>query len=448
MRISIIPADKKIIVDGKTVDLEDDAPWGFDDETIHAIQWRDGRGELEYEDIPGEEPEPNKVFGDDEFDAIIQPYLDYFNSFLTLYEQKELATALAEEENLAAQIEDLNLDKLEKEAQLVIIEDLQKQNKELREEREELYDAQSKAEQARVYDNQTALIELEREKAAREAEKAALEAQKADEFFEKKSLELAKKYDELFHDFEKEKEAFIEERKQYQELLQMERDKMERETELLEQNILEDQKEKELRRLQEEKVRALEEEELEIAKIELEMQKQGLEVAWGDAQFALDEVNRERERAKLDHEQEQLKYQQRIDQEMDVIMRSHEEVLKKMDNEQTYDELDDALEREFEKAELEYREAQRAKLIEAQKAENIDPKGLSKLASESLERQELESGQEYSVNDILTLMDEIDPEKLYTTLTDEERGDGTEMPLDKAVKWFAALKEVLDKNDK
>lgn len=448
MRISIIPEDKKIIVDGKTVDLEDDAPWGFDDETIHAIQWRDGRGELEYEDIPGEEPVANKVFGDDEFDTIVQPYLDYFNSFLTLYEQKELAAALAEEENLAAQIEELNLDKLEKEAQLVIIEDLQKQNKELREEREELYDVQTKAEQARIYDKQTALIELEREKAARESERAVLEAQKADEFFEKKSLELAKKYDELFLDFEKEKEAFIEERKQYQELLQMERDKMDRETEHLEKSILEDEREKDLRRAQEEKYRALEDEQIEISKMELEMQKQGLEVAWSDAQFALEEVNRERERMRLDHEQEQLKFKQQIDQEMDIIMRSHEEVLKKMDVEQTNDELDDALEREFERAELEYREAQRAKLIEAQKAENTDASELTKLASESLERQELESGQEYSVNDILSMMDEIDPEKLYTTLTDEERGDGTEMPLDKAVKWFAALKEVLDKNDK
>lgn len=447
MKISIIPEDKKIIVDGKTVDLEDDAPWDFDDETIHAIQWKDGRGELEYEDVPGEEPAPNKIFGDDEFDTIVQPYLDYFNSFLTLYEQKELAAALAEEENLTKQIEELNLDKLEKEAQLVIIEDLQRQNKELRDEREELYDAKSQEEQARIYDQHTARLELEREKAARESERVGLEAQKADEFFQKKSLELSKKYDELYHDFEKEKEAFIEERKQYQALLEMERDKMEREAELLEKNILEDEQEKELRRLQNEKVRELEEEELEISKLELEMQKQGLEVAWSDAKFALDEVIREREKIKFDHELEKKMLQQKIDHEMDLIMRSHEDILKKMENEEMYDELDDALEKEFELAEAEYREAQRAKLIEAQKVENIDPKGLSKLASESLERQEIESSLDYSVNDILSMMDEIDPEKLYTALTDEEKSDNG-MPVEKAVKWFAALKEVLDKNDK
>jgi len=448
MKISIIPEDKKIIVDGKTVDLEDNAPWDFDDETVHAIQWRDGRGELEYEDVIGEDPVPNKIFSEDEFDTIVQPYLDYFNTFLSIYEQRELAAALEEEENLSKQIEELNIDKLEKEAQLVIINDLQKQNEELRSEKEKLYDLKSKEEQKSVYDRQTTLMELEREKAAREREVAALEQQKADEFFQKKSLELSKKYDELYHSFEKEKEEFIEERKQYQELLQMERDKMERETELLEKNILEDEQEKELKRANDDKVRELELEQIEISRMELELQKQGLETAWGDAQFTMEEVVREREKMKLDHELEQKKFQQEVDHEMDIIMRSHEEVLKKMDIEQTYDELDDALEREFDRAEKEYREVQRAKLLESHKAENTDPSQLSKLAKESIERQEIESGQEYSVDDILSLMDEIDPEKLYTTLTDDERDDGNGMPLDKAVKWFAALKEVLDKNDK
>ena len=448
MRISIIPEDKKIIVDGKTVDLEDDAPWGFDDETIHAIQWKDGRGSLEYEDIPGEDPVPNKIFGEDEFDSIIQPYLDYFNSFLTLYEQKELAAAIAEEENLAAQIEELNLDKLEKEAQLVIIEDLQRQNKELREEREEHYTAKDKAEQAKIYEQHTARLELEREKTAREAERVGLEATKADEFFAAKSLELSKKYDDLYHDFEKEKEAFIEERKQYNELLQMERDKVDREIEDSEKSILLEDKERARREEVLEKTRMLDDEELEISKLELEMQKQAVEAGWKEAQYAVEQVNAEREKMLLELEYEKKLMKSEVDNQMNIVMRAHEEVLQKMDNEQTYDELDDALEREFERAELEYRETQRARLLDSYKAENTDPTELSKLAGESLERQELESGQEYSVNDILSMMDEIDPEKLYSTLTDQERGDGTEIHLDKAVKWFAALKEVLDKNDK
>ena len=447
MRISIIPEDKKIIVDGKTVDLEDDAPWEFNDETIHAIQWKDGRGELEYEDVPGEEPVANKVFGDDEFDSIIKPYLDYFNTFLTIYEKRELEAAIREEENLSAQVEELNLDKLEKEAQLVIIEDLQRQNKELREQRQELDDDQERERQARIYDQHTARLELEREKAARESERATLEGQKADEFFEKKSLELAKKYDELFHDFEVEKEAFVEERKQYQKMLQMERDKLEREMEDSEKAIHLEDLERQQREDFYQKAKMLEEEQLEVAKMEVEMQKQGVEVAWNEAKLALEDVNRERERRDLDHELEQKAFQQKMDQDLDVIMRSHEELLKKMENEEVYDELDDALEKEFEIAETEYREAQRAKLIEAQKAENNAPSEVTKLVSENLERQEIESGEDYSVNDILSLMDQIDPEKLYTTLTDEEQADDS-MPVEKAVKWFAALKEVLDKNEK
>ena len=49
MRVTIIPQDNRIIVDGKTVDLDDnDIRWTFDDEHIHAIQWRNGKGEIEY----------------------------------------------------------------------------------------------------------------------------------------------------------------------------------------------------------------------------------------------------------------------------------------------------------------------------------------------------------------------------------------------------------------
>ena len=58
---------------------------------------------------------------------------------------------------------------------------------------------------------------------------------------------------------------------------------------------------------------------------------------------------------------------------------------------------------------------------------------------------EIESGEDKSIDEILTLMDGIDPEQLYTTLTDNERDDNS-FPAEKAVKWFAALKDVLDKN--
>lgn len=443
MRISIIPQDKKIIVDGRTVDLDDDAPWSFDDDNIHAIQWRDGRGELEYEDILGEDPVPNKVFGEDEFQDIIEPYLQYYHTFLDEYEQRELQAALQEEENLANQIEELNLDKLEKEAQLTIIEDLQRQNKELRDERDDLYEEKSKADQALVYEKQTALMELEREKTARESEKVGLEAQKADEFFEKKSLELSKKYEELYHDFEKEKEAFIEERKQYQELLQMEREKMEREEdESMRQLALEDE-EREQKALAMDKVRMIEEEELEITKMELALQRQALEITEQENNEVKDEILLARQRIQDTMEMEREQFEKQKEQELEIIMRAHEDLLKKMEVEEAYDELDDSVEREFEKAEVEYKKIQREKIAESQsdfrKDEEIE------IIRSNTERQKIENSPEKSIDEILTLMDDIDPEKLFTVLTDSEREEN-DFPVDKAVKWFATLKEVLDKN--
>lgn len=442
MRISIIPEDKKIIVDGKTIDLEDDAPWDFDDETIHAIQWRDNRGELEYEDVIGEDPVPNKIFGEDEFDTIVQPYLDYFNSFLTIYEQRELAAAIAEEQNLAAQIEELNLDKLEKEAQLVIIDDLQKQNKELRDEREEREEELSRLQQKKIFDEHTARLELEREKAARESEKATLESQKADEFFEKKSLELAKKYDELFHEFEKEKEAFVEERKQYQELLQMERDKIEKESELLEQEILKDDKENENKRLYEEQVLAVQYEDLELSKAELELQKQVLELVEEENLKAKDEILRERTNIILELDRERTMFEKQKEHELELIMKAHEDLIDKMSQEEGYERLDDALEFEYDVAEKEYKELQKKK-VKLSKSSGGSHETLN-LLKENRERNEIETGEDKSIDEILSIMDEIDPEKLYNTLTDGER-ENNEFPMEKAIKWFAALKDVMDK---
>jgi len=441
MRVSIIPEDKKIIVDGKTVDLEDDAPWDFDDETIHAIQWKDGRGSLEYEDIPGENPIPNKIFGEEEFDTIVQPYLDYFNTFLTLYEQKELAAALAEEENLAKQIEELNLDKLEKEAQLVIIEDLQKQNKELRTEKSILEDEKSREEQAAYFDMQTQLAKLEREKAARDSEYSALEAQKAEQFFKNKSIELSEKYDELLESFESEKEQFIDERKQYQELLQMERDKMEKESEMLEKEILEDEKKAQQKREFEQQLWELDKEQLEISKADLEMQKEQIKVI----EYENSKVFEERE-LQVDKIIERLqKYEQEIIDLRSKLTDSYEErveVSEQMLEQLNYEGImNQSIADEFKTLELEYRQKQSELIANKQKEFSDRNKELTAII-ESTPTEEVETN---SVDDILNLIDQIDPQQLYTTLTNDERKDN-ELPVDKAVKWFAELKKVIDEN--
>lgn len=441
MRISIIPEDKKIIVDGKSVDLEPNAPWDFDDihdgKQIHAIQWKDGYGELEYENIPGKPALPNKAFDESEFDTIVKPYVDFFNKFLTIYEQKQLESALKEEENIAKQIEELNLDKLEKEAQLVIIEDLQRQNKELRDEKDVLEEERSRLEQAEMFNQQTALMELEREKIARESEYSALEAQKAEEYFKNRAFELQKIYDSLYENFEKEKEAFIEERKKYQELLQKQRDLLELEKDDVYNLIEMNNKEVQKRTEELEQYVMLNDERTMVDKSEFEYQKQLIE---------LEEQRLEKE--KLDNqlsilqsrsnlELEQQFFDQQKKTELEFLLKEREDLFKsKEDLEQREENVKDlkvVFEETYEDVNK-LKQYYKDKIFESRMVDNtklLDIKNNVK--------------NENSIEDVLEIIEQIDPEKLYTTLTSTEKNEN-QVFVDKAVKWFSALKEVLDKN--
>lgn len=469
MRISIIPEDKKIIVDGKTIDLESDAPWDFDDEHIHAIQWKDGYGSLEYEDIPGEIPVPNKIFGDDEFLDIVQPYLDYYNSFLTIYEKKELEASLAEEENLAKHIEELNLDKLEKEAQLVIIEDLQRQNKELRDEREALYDEQNILLQKEVFDQETARMEIERQKIAHESELSVLERQKAEEYFKSKAIELQNNYDKLLEEFETQKESFIEERKQYQKLLEIERDKIEKELEDSEKQLAEEDAKREKQRKIDELLHMQELEQIDLVKMELEQKKQEFEMQWEINQETINQQVADRKRFELDMDLELENLEKKRRAIQDYEAKSYQLILDEelennimTENEKEINMLQKQLEEENHKHEHE--ESINAANYLKELIEQIDNKlneneniQLTTLPSqtdldnitariESLANISLADNQkDYSIDDILTLMDEVDPENLYNTLTNKQSKE-SDFPVEKAVKWFSALKNAIDKN--
>ena len=65
MKLTIVPADKMIIVDGVPVRVPDAAyPAG-----VHAIQWYGDKGEIEYTNAPGEPKPLNKAITD------VTPYL-------------------------------------------------------------------------------------------------------------------------------------------------------------------------------------------------------------------------------------------------------------------------------------------------------------------------------------------------------------------------------------
>jgi hypothetical protein len=83
MRVTIIPEDRWIRRDDDAANLPE---WSFDDANIHAIQWYDTEGEIEYD---GQPKPPNEVFTDS---SILAPYLAALDAYL-----EEQAQLLIEE---------------------------------------------------------------------------------------------------------------------------------------------------------------------------------------------------------------------------------------------------------------------------------------------------------------------------------------------------------------
>lgn len=73
MKATIIPGDRWIRRDDVAATLTD---WPFDDANIHAIQWEDGEGEIEFNG----KPRPmNESFTEL---AIVDPYLEALDAHL------------------------------------------------------------------------------------------------------------------------------------------------------------------------------------------------------------------------------------------------------------------------------------------------------------------------------------------------------------------------------
>ena len=76
MRVTIIPIDKWIRKDDISINLPE---WNFNDSNIHAIQWYNTKGEIEYKETE-DSPQRNESITDD---SILQPYLDALSEYLT-----------------------------------------------------------------------------------------------------------------------------------------------------------------------------------------------------------------------------------------------------------------------------------------------------------------------------------------------------------------------------
>lgn len=80
MRVTIIPADRWIRRDNDAANLSE---WPFNDTNIHAIQWYDTEGEIEY---TGRPKPPNKIITSP---SILAPYLKALDAFLAANAQPQ-----------------------------------------------------------------------------------------------------------------------------------------------------------------------------------------------------------------------------------------------------------------------------------------------------------------------------------------------------------------------
>jgi hypothetical protein len=71
MRVTIIPEDKWIRKDNTSVCLPE---WNFNDSNIHAIQWYEDHGEIEWKN-----PQLNESITED---SILQPYISALEEYL------------------------------------------------------------------------------------------------------------------------------------------------------------------------------------------------------------------------------------------------------------------------------------------------------------------------------------------------------------------------------
>jgi hypothetical protein len=103
MRLTVIYDDHYISVDGYGIHFVDN--WPFDEENIHAVQWYDDHGELEYKNT-----DPNFEFTDY---ITIEKYISHFNTEKErIFEEKR---KIEEEENKRQQMWHLAMQELQQE---------------------------------------------------------------------------------------------------------------------------------------------------------------------------------------------------------------------------------------------------------------------------------------------------------------------------------------------
>lgn len=421
MRVSVIPNDKIIIIDGNGITSDD---WNFDDDHIHAIQWFHEQGHIELKTN-----EPNIEINDISF---VQPYIDKYMEIIPIIKEKALKAK--EEERLRAQKEEAEIKKYEEKIrkEQEDIKKLQEQNKKIREEKLRL---ETEASHLIEQVNNVKLhydIELERKELEKQAELESLKNNAIMRELIDKETNIVSNYEEFKKQVNKEIETSKKEQEKFLELISQH------------QNIIDAEKEKL------EKTKKLFDEQIQFEREKLELQRQMMEE---------ENLNY---RYKLDYEKDTaIQMKNELELETDKLLKEKEELKVKEQKSQQEFEIE-KIEMSQKKSNLQYQQDilekqkkdasgdfERLAYLRSQEEDKIKT-AVKKIEStnEQIQKQ-LINNLEYdnvSIEDLVNIMNELDPEEVYTSLTSGEI-DENNFPVEKAVTWFSALKKAIDSKE-
>ena len=421
MRVSVIPSDKIIIVDGNGVTLDD---WNFDDDHIHAIQWVHDQGHIELKTN-----DPNIEINDVSF---VQPYIDKYMEIIPIIKEKALKAK--EEERLRAQKEESEIrkDKEKKKKENEEIKKLQEQNKKIREEKMRL---ESEATHLMEEVNNVKLhydIELERKELEKQAE---IETLKQNAFIRElldKETDIIKNYDQLKKQLHEEidesklaQRKFLEAMEAQEETIKMEKEKLKKTKELFDAQV---ELEKEKLKVQ----RQMIEEENLNHKYRLDYEKDTAELIKKQLEFDHIKLT---EAIKSFEENQKIKTKEMELEKLDIAQKKSQISLESDVVQKAREDFEDYTDRFKYLAEL--RENEGDKLEDSVKKIELTNEEIKKGVVSSLDYDNV------SVEDLVKIMNELDPEKVYTSLTSGEI-DENSFPVEKAVTWFSALKKAMD----
>lgn len=448
MRVTIIPPDNKIIVDGKLIKFSSE-DWDFDDEHIHAIQWFDDHGEIEWITTDSNE----------ELETIdmVQPYIDLYLSELPKIEKVRIEREEAERKQLQSEIDERVDAEKEKEALLLKIRETAEENRRLGAKTQEK-ELEKERLKLQIEDKEREL-EIERELKAKEIEKVKIDAEialaeeksRSEILAEKARLEeednlMAEKKAELTEMFKTMSDVMGNRRSEFDELVAKEREYLEAQR----QEYLRQQK------LTQESVEA---EQLEVEVRTKELQKTRSELQ-NELQSQIETQLQERQRIQADHENliaefeiEKVKLQNQlleVQAQKDIIDKElalEQELLEKKDKSVEMERESLAIQQEL----LTKEKEEFNKLVEVEK-DSINAKLYAEKARLEAERlveerinEEIQlAARQRSSEKIREIAEETDPLLLFEQIESDPDLDITTFPVTKILGWFSQLQKVQD----